>query len=120
MIVKRILAAMLFTMLLPMAAFAENRCGWLVNPTPGNWWLDDADGEWTIMMQGTFEASGMDMIPDMTEREFVPVNRTYGYACFCMNVRTATDNRIIEITSAKQLPLAQCRRDRKLSEHSAG
>ena len=26
--------------------------GWLQNPTPGNWWLVDRDGEWTIGTQG--------------------------------------------------------------------
>ena len=28
------------------AALAETRCGWVVNPTPGNWWLNDRDGSW--------------------------------------------------------------------------
>ncbi|WP_442808865.1 DUF4087 domain-containing protein [Trinickia soli] len=27
-----------------VASTRENRCGWLQNPTPANWWLDDKDG----------------------------------------------------------------------------
>ena len=31
---------------------AEERCGWLENPTPGNWWLKDAHAFWIIATQG--------------------------------------------------------------------
>lgn len=30
----------------------ENRCGWVDNPTPANWWLTDRDGEWVIGVPG--------------------------------------------------------------------
>jgi hypothetical protein len=54
---------------------AETRCGWLQNPTPANWWLDDADGSWTIMSQGGGEGPpGMDLIPDISERDYVRTN----------------------------------------------
>jgi hypothetical protein len=36
----------------------ENRCGWFSNPTPGNAWLEDRDGEWTVGIQGNHEAEG--------------------------------------------------------------
>ena len=47
--------AFLALAMLPARA-SENRCGWLVNPTPGNWWLTDRDGTWTLATQG-MEAS---------------------------------------------------------------
>ena len=40
------LALILILAGLATASAAENRCGWLVNPTPGNWWLTDRDGTW--------------------------------------------------------------------------
>ncbi|MES2340837.1 MAG: DUF4087 domain-containing protein, partial [Pseudomonadota bacterium] len=52
-------AAAMLAVLLPLAAGApsqaapkkpvgELRCGWLQNPSPGNWWLFDNAGEWTV------------------------------------------------------------------------
>ncbi|WP_241975054.1 DUF4087 domain-containing protein [Paraburkholderia sp. BL17N1] len=35
-----------------VAASRQNRCGWLQNPTPANWWLDDKDGIWTLSVMG--------------------------------------------------------------------
>lgn len=45
---------------LPVGSHAaeENRCGWFSNPTPGNAWLTDRDGEWTISVQGGYQAIG--------------------------------------------------------------
>jgi hypothetical protein len=37
---------------LPGPVQAEERCGWLENPTPGNFWLKDPHGLWTISAQG--------------------------------------------------------------------
>ena len=116
---KRLLAIALCCVLAPMAAHAETRCGWLSNPTPQNWWLNDADGQWIIMVQGGYEAQGMDKIVDMQEGEFVPMNYSHGYACFCLDVRTTNDGGIEEIFSSKQLPLSKCRNDDALSEPSA-
>src|SRR5208283_1353890 len=41
-------------------ALAEERCGWLENPTPGNWWLKDAHGLWIISAQGGPYADGVE------------------------------------------------------------
>jgi hypothetical protein len=38
-------AVLAFALLAYPAAAREQRCGWLVNPTPGNWWLIDRQGE---------------------------------------------------------------------------
>lgn len=98
---------------LPVAA-AERRCGWLLNPTPANWWLRDRDGEWTIGEQGIYEAPGADM-PDMAHREYVETNGHYGYGCACMTVVTdRATRRVTRVIDARQMKLARCRTDRSL------
>lgn len=96
---------------------AETRCGWLQNPTPANWWLDDADGSWTIMSQGGGEGPpGMDLIPDISEGDYVRTNGNYGYACACLSVETdGNDGSITEILSFRQLALPKCQNDKNLS-----
>ena len=115
---RKWLSAALIVALVPMTANAENRCGWLSNPTPGNWWLTDGDGDWTIGAQGGYQADGMDNIGDMQEGEFVPMNGSHSYACFCMDVQTGRNSEIRRIFSAHQLSLAKCRRDPALTEPS--
>lgn len=112
------LAALLVAALAATPVFAaENRCGWLQNPTPGNWWLDDAEGSWTIMSQGAGEGpEGMDLIPDISERDYVATNGNYGYACACMKVETDdADGSITQILSFRQLALSKCENDGNLS-----
>lgn len=90
----------------------ETRCGWLQNPTPANWWLDDRDGSWTISVQGGYQARGMDNMPNIDEREYVTTNVHYGYTCACLRVVTDKNQmRIISIKSGQQLPLSTCRKD---------
>ncbi|HRB21197.1 MAG TPA: DUF4087 domain-containing protein [Nitrosomonas sp.] len=36
----------------------EKICGWFDNPTPANAWLTDHHGEWTIAVQGGYQAEG--------------------------------------------------------------
>jgi uncharacterized protein DUF4087 len=99
----------------PAQSTPERRCGWLQNPTPANYWLVDRDGEWTIMAQGGHQAEGWDEMPDMSSRGWVAVNGHYGYGCACMTVTTdRRTHRITRIVSATPVPLAQCRRDRRL------
>ena len=94
---------------------SEKRCGWLVNPTPANWWLVDRDGEWTMSVQGGYQAQGMEDLPDMSAKGWVRTNGYYGHGCACMTVDTdKTDHRIRRIHSATPLPLKQCRADRRL------
>ena len=61
----------------------------------------------------------MDKIADMQEGEFVAMNYSHGYACFCLDVSTNNDGQIEEIFSSKQLPLSKCRNDTALTEPSA-
>jgi hypothetical protein len=94
---------------------AETRCGWLYNPTPANWWLEDRHGQWIIGSQGGYQAPGMDNMPDMTTAGWVEENGSYGYGCACMRVTTdAASGRISRIFSATPRPLRQCRNDRRL------
>ncbi len=98
------------------AGAAETRCGWIQNPTPRNWWLDDRDKTWTLMTQGSEDEGpeGMDLIPDLSEGEFVKTNGYYGYACACMKVETDGGETITKILSFRQLKLSQCENDRAL------
>jgi hypothetical protein len=112
-------AALSLALAFPALAFpalaAETRCGWIQNPTPANWWLDDAQNTWTIMTQGSGdEPEGMDLIPDISEHDYVRTNGNYGYACACMSVETDGRERITRILSFRQLPLAKCRNDKAL------
>ena len=97
------------------AGATERRCGWLHNPTPGNWWLVDWDGEWLIGAQGGYQAPGMDNMPDMSTRGWVRTNGYYGHGCACMNVTVdRRARRVTAIASATPLPLRRCRADRRL------
>lgn len=105
-----ILALLLFAY---PAQAKEQRCGWLVNPTPGNWWLIDRQGEWTIGAQGGFQTPGTDLIPDLTTRDWVVTNgSSYGYGCACLSVDTDPKaRRLSRIYGVSQKGLGTCRRD---------
>ncbi len=105
----RVLLAMVLT---AGTAAADTRCGWIDNPTPGNWWLTDAAGEWTIGTQGGTQAEGMEAIPDLTTGEWVETNGSYGYGCICLEVEThRAAMQITRILAAEPLPLARCTAD---------
>jgi hypothetical protein len=95
---------------------AAERCGWIVNPTPGNWSLVDRDGSWEIAAQGSYHAEGMDRIPDLSARDWTVTNgSSYGYGCGCMRVAAdARRQRIARILSVRQKPLSACRADPRL------
>jgi hypothetical protein len=103
----------------PAAAAAtgqgERRCGWLHNPTPGNWWLADRDGEWILATQGGEPAAGMDEMPDMSTAGWVETNGHYGHGCACLTItHDPGTRRATRIADAEPKPLAQCRSDRRL------
>ncbi len=107
------MTAALMALALPALGHAsENRCGWIVNPTPSNWWLNDAAKSWTLMTQGgDDEPKGMDLIPDISAHDYVKTNGEYGYACACMKVETDGHEKITQIFSFRQLPLSKCSND---------
>ena len=97
------------------AQAAERRCGWLANPTPGNYWLTDREAEWTLSEQGGEPVPGMERMPDFTTRAWVRTNGSYGYGCACVVMEVDRTSRWARrIVSAEQLPLARCRADRAL------
>ncbi len=98
------------------ATGAVQRCGWVDNPTPGNWSLTDRHGEWLIAAQGGYEAEGFEDMPDMSTRGWKVTNAgSHGYGCGCMTVTTnAADKSVVKIFSARPKPLRACRTDRKL------
>lgn len=101
---------------LTTAGAAENRCGWLVNPTPGNWWLTDRDGTWTLATQG-MEASDDVMLnlPEFDENEYVASNGNYGYGCACLSVDLdESGEQIVNVYGGKTLPLSRCESDKAL------
>ncbi len=97
----------------------ETRCGWFVNPTPANAWLIDADREWTISVQGGYQAEGD--WPNFTKSQWVKTNVNYGYGCACMKVTVnKTDDKIVRIFSAFAKPLSACRKDKALKGSEPG
>jgi hypothetical protein len=96
------------------AARGARRCGWLVNPTPANWWLVDRDGQWILGTQGADQAPGMDEMPDMSTAGWVETNGHYGYGCACLTITAGADGRVTRVAEARPKPLGQCRADRKL------
>jgi hypothetical protein len=100
----------------PTRGAAAERCGWIVNPTPGNWSLVDRDGSWEIAAQGGYHAEGMDRIPDLSARDWTVTNgSSYGYGCGCMRVAAdARRQRVARILAVRQKPLGACRADPRL------
>ena len=98
------------------AAHPVTRCGWVVNPTPGNWWLTDSKGDWILSTQGSDnEALGMENIGDISAHDYKATNGNYGYACGCMKVESdEAAKRITAVYSFKQLPLSKCLKDKSL------
>ncbi len=107
----------------PAAAASERgqkktRCGWFINPTPGNVWLLDKDEEWAVSIQGGHQAAGD--WPAFKKRDWVRTNGSYGYGCACMVVvdRKASKE-ILQIFSSHSLPLKTCQRDASLKRPDA-
>ena len=92
------------------------RCGWIQNPSPANWYLVDRDGEWLMGQQGGHQAKGLDEVQDLTARHWTVTNgSSYGYGCGCVTGAFDTrSKRATAIARVRQKPLAACRADRKL------
>lgn len=102
---------------LASAPSVETRCGWLVNPTPANWWLTDADGTWIIGVQGGYQAEGFGETPWEGTSEQVKTNGNYGYECACMRVISAPETmQITRVLSVRSLPLSRCKEDPNLPD----
>jgi hypothetical protein len=90
----------------------ERRCGWLDNPSPGNWSLEDRDGRWVLSAQGSRMPPGMDPVTDMTARDWVRPLGNYGYGCACLTILADPATRVVaRVVRAEQLPVARCAAD---------
>lgn len=99
----------------PAPAAAALRCGWFDNPTPGNAWLTDRDGEWTIGIQGGHQADGD--WPEFSAAQWVKTNVHHGHGCACIRLVADAETREVQrILSARAVPLRQCRQDPVLTE----
>ncbi len=100
------------------ASPTQRLCGWIENPTPGNWWLTDRRGEWIIDTQGGHHAEGD--LPDFgTSRKYWVATQPngHGYGCACINaVVNARTKEVMKIVRTNIRPLLACRRDRALKE----
>ena len=97
------------------AQAAEQRCGWIQNPTPSNWWLVDKQATWIMMTQGGSEPAGFDHVPDISTKDYVRQNGNYGYACACLNGDfDKASSKMTRLYAFRQLPLKTCRNDRSL------
>ncbi len=119
---KIILISMLFISSISFAT--EKRCGWISNPTPANIWLNDADGEWLLSVQGGYQTEGLDnlIFPDSDSDKYVRTNGYYGYYCGCVTAETSDhDNQklITKIVSSEVKSLKACLEDPKLNGQDA-
>jgi len=100
---------------LPQLASAEIRCGWVDNPTPGNWWLTDRDGEWTLMLQGNGDRdNGFLDIPRTWnfQDQWRKTNGSYGYGCGCFEGEIdKASNWVTKLTMLKAKDLEVCEGD---------
>ena len=110
-----VLAALTALIAGPAVAKPEQRCGWIANPTPANWWLNDRDGEWIISEQGGYQAPGVDL-PDFSEHDWVVTNAgDHGYGCACLTgLFDRKTMRVTRIDGVRQRTLRQCKADKAL------
>lgn len=109
--------ALLVLLIAPSLYAKENRCGWLENPTPGNYWLTDKDGDWTISTQGKEGPTGMEYLVGFPSKEFINTNNSYGYGCGCILSEASKESKeITRIFNFKALPLRVCKTDPSLRE----
>ena len=106
-------AVLVMTLAAPVQAQVfETRCGWLDNPSPANWWLTDADGSWTLSVQGQGAPPASFDFEWQGARSWVETNGSYGFGCACMDVAVNHETRWIEAAqSVRWLPLSRCDAD---------
>lgn len=109
--------ALLVLLIAPSLYDKDNRCGWLENPTPGNYWLTDKDGDWTISTQGKEGPKGMEYLVGFPSKEFINTNNSYGYGCCYIQSEASKESKeITRIFNFKALPLRVCKKDPSLRE----
>ena len=107
-------ALLLLSLALPHlspAAVAEQRCGWVENPTPANYFFVDEEETWTLALQGGYQAPGMQNLPELTL-----VNEGTGRAaCACLDLVVSQEKRRVEeVVAATSKPIAECQNNAAL------
>jgi len=98
-------------------ADTETRCGWISSPTPGNYWIDDADGRWIISTQGGYQAEGVENLAYPEDDQYVDTNGNYGYFCGCITASTSRhEMKVVSIRRSKAKRLKDCLKDPKLDK----
>ena len=111
----RLMVAMAMVAALIAPAMAqERRCGWLQNPGPANWYLEDRNGQWALWTQGRAIPPGMLAVTGMTDRDWVRPSGNYGYGCACLTLVADANRVVTRVTASQQLPIARCEADRSL------
>jgi hypothetical protein len=96
-------------------ARAEERCGWLENPTPGNWWLKNSLGLWIISAQGGPYTEDAKKLPEPTPERFVATNGHYGYSCACVSgIFDDHAQLVTRLDATRVLALSVCHDDKTL------
>lgn len=97
-----------------VAASADTRCGWILNPTPGNTALIDGDGDWVVSVQGGYQAQGV-LNANVSTDQFIEVNGNYGYYCGCISGKFDNKAKLVKrIDSDSVKPLKACLMDSKI------
>jgi uncharacterized protein DUF4087 len=88
------------------------------NPTPGNIWLYDRRGEWTIGAHGGYQIESEWKWPVFKRRQWMKTNvGSYGYGCACLRLKVDRQTHdVLEIKSARAQALAVCRQDKSLKK----
>lgn len=108
-----IVVASLLLLVTSAVEASENRCGWFVNPTPANAWLLDRHGEWTIAVQGGYQAEGD--WPQFSDSQWAKTNGNYGRGCACLDVEVdQASKKVLRILKSQAKPLSSCRNDKSL------
>ena len=100
-------------------AVDETRCGWFDNPSPGNFFLTDADSDWVIALQGGPGVQGFDTLPESSFNfggDWVSYNGSYGFGCACIegDFGHPRTGKIYEIFDLEPLAMSRCTLDRNL------
>ncbi|WP_371741473.1 DUF4087 domain-containing protein [Leptospira borgpetersenii] len=76
-------------------------------------WLYDRDSEWTISTQGGYQVSKDWQWPIFKSNQWIKTNLgSYGYSCACLRLSVHPEtHEVLEIQTAKGIPLKQCRQD---------
>ena len=92
----------------------QTRCGWLDNPTPGNYSFYDKGGEWTIGVQGGYQVEDFEA-PAFGKQWVNSPNGSYGYGCACFQMTVDKEtSRVLQIRKSYAKPLSVCRKDKAL------